>query len=253
MSVTSLPQSTNMSDVEWQTRCDLAAAYRLLHHYKMTDMVYTHLSARLADEPNTFLLNRYGDMFDEVTASNLVKMDMDGNIIGDAERFNLAGFNIHSGAYIVRPDVNCVMHTHTRAGVAVAATERGLLPISQHAMFIWNDVSHFEYSGPGSIEERDAMGKACSKSNCVVMRYHGLLTQGHTIQSAFFRMYYLEMSCQIQASAQAMNEPLHFAPPAVEKMSVDHYEKRLEADDLGQMEWQSLMRMLERQGVEYSC
>jgi len=253
MSVTSLPRSSEMSDAEWDTRCDLAALYRMLHYYKMTDMIYTHLSARIPGEPNTFLLNRYGDMFDEVTASSLVKMDMDGNVIGDQGRFNLAGFNIHSGAYLARPDVNCVMHTHTRAGVAVAATERGFLPISQHAMVIWKDVSHFEYSGPGSVEERDAMGKACSQSNCVVMRNHGLLAMGHTVQSAFFRMYYLEMSCQIQSTAQSMNEPLHMAPADIEKMSVDHYETRLAADDLGQMEWESLTRMLERQGADYRC
>ena len=151
MSVTTLPTKNEMSEAEWQTRCDLAALYRIVHHYKMTDLIYTHLSARVPGEPNTFLLNRYGDMFDEVTASSLVKMDMDGNVIGDQSRFNLAGFNIHSGAYKARPEINCVMHTHTRAGVAVAATERGLLPISQHVMLIWNDISYYEYGGPGSI------------------------------------------------------------------------------------------------------
>ena len=251
MSVTMLPTKNEMSEAEWQTRCDLAALYRIVHHYKMTDLIYTHLSARVPGEPNTFLLNRYGDMFDEVTASSLVKMDMDGNVIGDQSRFNLAGFNIHSGAYKARPEINCVMHTHTRAGVAVAATERGLLPISQHVMLIWNDISYYEYGGPGSIEEANAMSEACGKTDCVVMRNHGLLTMGKTIPAAWFRMYYLELSCQIQATAQAMNEPLHYAPQEVEKLSIEHYTDRLQAASLGELEWESLLRMLDRQGADY--
>ena len=117
--------------------CDLAACYRLLHHYKMTDLIYTHLSARVPDEDGTFLINRYGEMFDEVTASSLVKMDMEGNVVGEPGAFNMAGFNIHSGVYGAREEINCVLHTHTRAGVAVAPQSAGLsLSANTRSLFI---------------------------------------------------------------------------------------------------------------------
>ncbi|MBT6276148.1 MAG: hypothetical protein HOI95_18690, partial [Chromatiales bacterium] len=137
------------------------------------------------------------------------------------------------------------------AGVAVAATECGLQPISQHALVIWNELSYYDYGGPGVIETPEDIGNACGASNCVVMRNHGLLTQGHTIQSAFFRMYYLELACQIQADAKAMNEPLRAVSGDVLQASIDVYAERNSADDLGQREWPSLLRMLERQGSNY--
>ena len=159
MSAAAYDLSKTVSEAEWQARCDLAALYRLTHHYRMTDMIYTHLSARVPDEEGTFLINRYGEMFDEVTASSLVKMDMEGNVVGEPGAFNMAGFNIHSGIYGARPDVNCVMHTHTRAGVAVSASKVGLQPISQHALIIMNDVSYFDYTGPGTTETPEDIGR----------------------------------------------------------------------------------------------
>ncbi len=245
-----VPVEATMSEAEWETRCELAALYRLLHHYKMTDMIYTHLSARVPGEPETFLINRYGEMFDEVTASSLVKMDMQGNVIGEPGTFNLAGFNIHSGVYGAREDVNCVLHTHTRAGVAVSATAKGLLPISQHALIVLPEISYFDYSGPGTIETPQEIGDGCGKSHCVIMRNHGLLASGHSIQAAFYRLYYMETSCQIQASAAAMGD-LQMMDESVEQQTMDLYLKRQSQDDLGQREWPALMRMLERQGVEY--
>lgn len=239
-----------VSDVEWHTRCDLAALFRLTHHYKMTDMIYTHLSARLPDQPDHFLINVYGDMFDEVTASSLVKLDMDGNVVGDPTRFNLAGFNIHSGVYGERADVNCVMHTHTKAGVAVAATERGLLPISQHSMIVMPQVSYFEYSGPGTYETPQEIGAGCGKSHCVIMHNHGLLTSGHTIQATFNRMYYLESACQIQCSAAAMGD-LRSMDEAVERDTFAVYAKRQANPELGQLEWSALLRLLDRRGADY--
>jgi ribulose-5-phosphate 4-epimerase/fuculose-1-phosphate aldolase len=252
MSVTSIDSHPSISEAEWTTRCDLAALYRLIHHYKMSDMIYTHLSARVPGEEGTFLINRYGEMFDEVTASSLVKMDMEGNVVGEPGTFNLAGFNIHSGVYGARPDITCVMHTHTRAGVAVSATEAGLMPISQHSLIILNDVSYFDYSGPGSKETPEDIGNGCGNSNCVIMRNHGLMAMGHTIQSAFFRMYYLELSCQIQTTASAMDGPLHRMDAAVENESIEHYGKQLTNPDLGQREWPSLLRMLDRSGAEFA-
>ena len=252
MSATLLTSRSSMSDAEWQTRCDLAALYRLVHHYRMTDMIYTRLSARVPDEDNTFLINRFGEMFDEVTASSLVKMDMDGNVVGEPSTFNMAGFNIHSGVHGARPDVNCVLHTHTRAGVAVASTKLGLQPISQHALIIMSDVSYFDYTGPGTTETPEDIGEGCGKSNCVIMRNHGLLTMGQSIPAAFIRMYYLELSCQIQESAASMAGGVQAIDPDVLDASLKQYAERGAAPDLGQREWPGLLRMLERNGVEYA-
>lgn len=251
MSVTSLAHRPDMSDAEWEARCDLAALYRLIDHYRMTDMIYTHLSTRVPDEDGTFLINRYGEMFDEVTASSLVKMDMEGNVVGEPGTFNLAGFNIHSGVYGARPDINCVMHTHTKAGVAVAASKAGLQPISQHALIIMGDVGYYDYGGPGSVETPEDVGGGCGASNCVIMRNHGLMALGDTMQSAFFRMYYLELACQIQSTAAAMEGGVNRMDEKVEQDSIAHYAKRLSEPGLGEREWPSLLRLLERKGAEY--
>lgn len=251
MSVTEFRSAMNMSEAEWQARCDLAALYRVLHYLRMTDLVYTHMSARVPGEDRAFLINRYGDLFDEITASSLVKMDFDGNVLGDPARFNMAGFNIHSGAYLARPDVNCVMHTHTRAGIAVSATERGLLPLSQHSLVVLNDLAYHDYGGPGTLEEREAVGASCARANNVILRNHGLLTLGKTIPEAFKRMYYLEQSCQIQSAATALNEPLVMIGDDVQKATFELIDKSQSQPDYGGLEWESLLRMLERQGADY--
>ncbi|MEJ0070295.1 MAG: class II aldolase/adducin family protein [Pseudomonadota bacterium] len=131
---------TDMSAAEWQTRCELAALYHVVQHLGWTDLINTHMSARIPDEPDTFLINRYGEMFDEITASSLVKMDMDGNVLGSPGKFNNAGFTIHSGVYKARPDANCVMHTHTRAGAGISVLRNGLRPISQDALHVIDDL-----------------------------------------------------------------------------------------------------------------
>ncbi len=253
MAVTELKSAPDVSEAEWETRCNLAALYRILHYLRMTDLVYTHMSARIPGEENTFLINRYGDLFDEITASSLVKMDFDGNVVGDPKRFNRAGFNIHSGVYLARPDVNCVMHTHTRAGIAVSIAERGLLPISQHSLVVIHDLAYHDYGGPGTLEEREVVGQSCAKANNIIMRNHGLLTLGESIPSAFKRMYYLEQSCQIQTAAAALNEPLVMIRDDVQRATFEMMETNQYATDYGDFEWESLLRMLERQGVEYRC
>ena len=251
MAVTELKPAPDMSEAEWEIRCNLAALYRILHYLRMTDLVYTHMSARVPGENNAFLINRYGDLFDEITASSLVKMDMDGNVIGDPARFNRAGFNIHSGVYLARADVNCVMHTHTRAGIAVSAAERGLLPISQHSLVVIHDLAYHDYGGPGTLEERDVVGRSCARANNIIMRNHGLLTLGETIPSAFKRMYYLEQACQIQTAAVAPNYPLVMISDEVQKATFEMMRTNQSASDYGDFEWESLLRMLERQGIEY--
>jgi ribulose-5-phosphate 4-epimerase/fuculose-1-phosphate aldolase len=251
MAVTTLSSKPTTSEAEWEQRCNLAALYRVLHHLRMTDLIYTHMSARVPGEEGTFLINRYGDLFDEVTASSLVKMDFDGNVIGDQARFNMAGFNIHSGVYMARPDIHCVMHTHTRAGIAVAISERGLLPISQHALTVLDEIGYHEYGGPGTLEEREDVGRSCGSANCIIMRNHGLLTLGETIPMAFKRMYYLELSCQIQTTAAAGGEPMVMIRDEIVKATAELTAGRRASASHGELEWESLLRMLERQGADY--
>ena len=160
------------------------------------------MSARIPDAPDTFLINRYGEMFDEITASSLVKMDMDGNVLGDPGKFNNAGFTIHSGVYKARPDAMCVMHTHTRAGAGVSLLEDGLRPISQDVLSVFDDVAYHPYGVPASAEECEALGRTCKHGGCVVLLNHGLLTLGPTIHGTLMRMYVLERACELELIAR---------------------------------------------------
>ena len=172
--------SSDMSEAEWQTRCDLAALYHVVDELGWTDLINTHMSARIPGEPDHFLINHYGEMFDEITASSLVKMDMDGNVLGAAGRFNNAGFTIHSGVYKARPDANCVMHTHTRAGAGVSLMREGMRPISQDALQVSTTSPTTRTACRRRSEECDALGRTCANGSCVVLLNHGLLTLGPT-------------------------------------------------------------------------
>lgn len=250
MSVTSLRKKADISEAEWQMRCDLAALYRIVDKLRMTDLIYTHLSARVPGEPNHFLINRYGEFFDEVTASSLVKMDFDGNVVGEPGEFNEAGWTIHSGVLMARPDANCVMHLHTRASVAVAAQKGGLKPISQQALLVLGSLAYHEYDVVvGNMDERDHLGKDCAKADCIILRNHGLLTMGKSIRECFKRMYFLETACQIQVSAG--DGELIEVSEAARKAAVARYEGKWAGGTYADLEWESLLRMLERQGADY--
>ena len=253
MAVTSIPPNPIMSHEEWKTRCDLAALYHVLHHLRMTDLIYTHMTARVPGEEGTFLINNYGEMFDEVTASSLIKMDLDGNVIGDNNRYNEAGFTIHSGIYKVRPDAKCILHTHTRAGIAISMTESGLLPLSQDAMVVMDEVAYHDYGIPATVEECDALGVSCKNANCLILRNHGLLTVGPTIPAAFVRMYFLEHACSAQMAGASLNTALREINPDVEADVRARYSRFRDAEDFGELEWSSMLRMLERNRIEYKC
>src|SRR5687768_5314879 len=210
MSAVPKPRKTSVRDrvskEEWQTRVDLAAAYQLAHIYKWTDLIYTHFSARVPGTED-FLINPYGLMFDEITASTLVKIDLEGKVLDDPLDMgvNEAGFIIHSCMHKARPEINCVIHTHTRAGVAVSAMKCGLLPISQHSMMSQPEVTYHDYEGIALYKEEQArmaanLGKT---SKAMILRNHGLLALGETVRQAFEIMYYLDASCQIQIDALA--------------------------------------------------
>ena len=193
-----------VSAEEWQTRVDLAAAYRLVAHFKWDDLVFTHITARIPGTSH-YLINPYGLMFDEITASSLVKIDIDGKVLQETPfPINPAGYTIHSAVHAARHDVQCVMHTHTLNGVAVSAQKAGVLPISQQSIFILSSLAYHGYEGVAlRDEEKPRLVANLGDKTFFMLRNHGLLTVGKTIPDAFQAMYLFEAACAIQIRAQA--------------------------------------------------
>ena len=243
--------SVERSQAEWNARCDLAALYRITDHFGWTDTIDTHMSVRIPGEPNCFLINNYGDLFQEITASSLVKMDMDGKVYGKDGRFNAAGFTIHSGVYKARPDANCVMHTHTRAGTGVSVLKKGIRPISQDALSVYDDLVYHEYGMPTSDEECEALGVTCQGGNSVVLRNHGLLTVGTTIPGALRRMYMLERACEVEVIARSLDEE----PAPIDEDVVRQYGERARQmranPEYGVTYWNAALRQIAGQGTDW--
>ena len=240
-----------MTEAEWQARCDLAALYRITDVYGWTDTINTHMSARIPGEPTAFLINNYGDLFHEITASSLVKLDLDGTVYSKDGSFNAAGFTIHSGVYKARPDVNCVMHTHTRAGTGISVLKKGLRPISQDALAVLDEVVYHEYGMPTSQEECDALGISCQQGSCVVLRNHGLLSVGATIPAALRRLYMMERSCEVEIIARGLDEE----PAPIEDDVVQGYAARAKAQraspEFGMTDWKAALRLIEGKGSDW--
>src|SRR6267143_4828704 len=196
---------SEMTEAEWDQRVNLAACYHLIAHYGWDDLVDTHISARVPGPEHHFLINPYGMMFEEITASSLVKVDLDGNIVmATSYQINPAGFTIHSAVHAAREDALCVIHLHTDYGVAVSAQQNGLLPISQQSLFALSSLAYHEYEGLALNEAEKArlVADLGNKMN-LILRNHGLLTVGKTAAEAFLSMYILESACRIQILAQA--------------------------------------------------
>src|SRR5437762_10551058 len=202
---------------EWRTRVDLAAAYRLVAHYGWDDLIFTHISSRIPGPEHHFLLNPYGMMFDEVTASSLVKIDLEGNKVVDSPYFiNPAGFTIHSAVHAARADALCVMHLHTDYGIAVSAQKNGLLPLSQQAMFALSSLAYHDYEGLALDEkEKPRLVADLGDKRSMILRNHGLLTVGRTVAEAFLGMFLLERACKIQILAQAGGGELVEIPSSI--------------------------------------
>ncbi|MCB2079991.1 MAG: class II aldolase/adducin family protein [Novosphingobium sp.] len=206
---TAASNDTQASADEWQLRCELAAAFRLAALFGWDDHVATHMSARLPD--NTFLLNPFGLMFEEITASNLMRMDMDGNVIEIPEglMLNPAGFAVHNAVLDGRSDANCAMHFHSKDGVAVSALKEGLLPLSQNALNICNDVAYHDYEGVVSAGDEKARLQAdLGDKHLMILRNHGTLALGRSIATTFYRIYALEWACTAQVRTLSMGRPL---------------------------------------------
>ena len=245
MSTTSLKD--HVSPEEWQLRVDLAACYRLVAMYGWSDLVFTHISARIPGPEHHFLINPYGLMFDEITASSLVKVDQNCNkLIDSPYPVNPAGFVIHSAVHAVREDAQCVLHTHTRAGIAVSAQKNGVLPISQQSTFVLASLAYHDYEGVAfRDEEKPRLQADMGEANFLMLRNHGLLTVGKTIADAFLSMYTFENACQIQIAAQAGGGELtHVDPRIVE--GVGHALKVQTGGLGGAFVWPALIRKLDR-------
>src|SRR5437870_7240178 len=241
-----------VSKEEWQARVDLAAAYRLVAIYGWDDLIFTHISARVPGSEHHFLLNPYGMMFEEVSASNLVKVDPDGNKVMNSPYFvNPAGFTIHSAVHAAREDALCVMHLHTDYGIAVSAQKHGLLPISQQAMFALSSLAYHEYEGLVLDEdEKPRLVADLGDKKFMILRNHGLLTLGRTASEAFLGMFLLERPCKIQMLAQSGGGELVKIPNDI----IDRVASKMSAVTVGQgasLTWPGLLRKLDRIDPSY--
>jgi ribulose-5-phosphate 4-epimerase/fuculose-1-phosphate aldolase len=249
MKIESLEQL--VSAQEWQLRVDLAACYRLVALYGWSDLVFTHISARVPGPEHHFLINPYGLMFDEITASSLVKVDAQCNkVIASPFPVNPAGFVIHGAVHEARDDIQCVLHTHTRAGVAVSAQKGGILPISQQSIFVLGSLAYHDYEGVAlRDEERPRLQADLGQANFLVLRNHGLLVTGKTIADAFLQMYTFENTCRIQIDAQAGGELITISPQIIEGAA---NASRVQTGGLGgAFVWPSLIRKLDRLDRSY--
>lgn len=236
-----------LPDAEIQTRRDLAALYRLVAHFRMTDLIDTHISARIPGTPDHFLINRYGVLFHEMRPEDLVKIDPTGAAVeakDTAERVNAAGFTIHSAVHMARHDLACVIHTHTADGIAVSCQEEGLLPISQHALKFYGHLAYHDYEGIAlDLDERDRLVASLGEHRVMILRNHGLLAAGRTIAEAFLNIYFLERACQAQTKALAGGQKIIYPPVAVRERTADQF-NREEGLAHAQLAWESALRLI---------
>jgi ribulose-5-phosphate 4-epimerase/fuculose-1-phosphate aldolase len=255
----SKPVRDQVSTEEWETRVTLAACYRLLARYGMTDLIYNHITARVPGSHEYILINAYGLLYEEVTASNLYKIDLDANVILKPDvdcDINYAGYVIHSAVHSARADATCVIHTHTRATMAVSAMKCGVLPITQTALRFYHSLSYHDYEGPAvDVDERQRLIADLGGSDVMVLRNHGSLVVGRTIPEAFNIAYYLEMACRAQVDALAGGGELIYPPQeardAVVKSVQPSPNNPLGSSD-GSRDWPALLRMLNRIDPSYA-
>lgn len=238
--------------VEWQLRTDLAACYRLVAAYGWDDLIFTHISARIPGPDHHFLINPYGMMFDEINASSLVKVDLQGRKVVDSPfDINPAGFTIHSAIHAAREDAACVLHVHSVNGVAVSAQDEGLLPLSQHSMFVLSSLAYHDYEGVALEEdEKPRLVRDLGDRRFLMLRNHGLLTVGRSVAEAFVAMYFFETSCMIQVRAMGGGRPLRRIGTPILAGAQDQWE-RVTHGAGGGLAWPALLRRLDRESPGY--
>ena len=243
---------SSVSPEEWQTRVELAACYRLIDAYGMTDLIYNHITARIPGTDH-FLINLYGLLYKEITASSLVKIDLAGNILAKPPTdygINKSGYVIHGAIHGAREDVKCVIHTHTRAGMAVSTMACGLLPLTQTAIRFVDHIGYHDYEGPAiDLDEQKRLVADLGPHNAMIFKNHGLLTCGASIQEAFNTMYQLELSCRSQVDAMAGNTELIIPDAAVLAKTAHLYQPGTRRP-YGVLEWHAMMRFLEVQSKQ---
>jgi len=239
------------SSEEWTTRVNLAAAYRLVAHFGWDDLIFTHISARVPGPEHHFLINPYGLLFEEITASSLIKIDLDGNVMQSTPySVNPAGFTIHSAIHAVRDDARCVLHLHTPAGMAVSAQAKGLLPLNQTALTVIDELAYHDYEGLAfNLEERPRLVADLGAKSAMLLRNHGTLTLGPSVAAAFLTMYMLERACATQVATLAGGAEIHWPTPEVQALV-----QRQVVASRGTAEvlaWTPLLRLLDRKDPSY--
>lgn len=240
-----------VSPAEWQARLDLAACYRLIDTYGMADLIYNHITLRIPGTEH-LLINLYGLLYKEITASSLVKIDVEGNIVWKPDTdygINRSGYVIHGAIHKARPDVNCIIHTHTRAGMAVASMQCGLLPMTQTGIRFEGHIGYHPYEGPAiDLAERERLVRDLGPHNALVMDNHGLLTCGPSAGEAFNLMYNLELACRAQVDAMAARTELKILSREVLERTADLYQPGTRRP-YGVLEWHAMLRLLEAEQV----
>jgi ribulose-5-phosphate 4-epimerase/fuculose-1-phosphate aldolase len=247
------PVREQVSGEEWETRVNLAACYRLMNEYGMVEMVANHISARVPGTENEFLINPYGMLYEEMNASSMIRIDLEGNVLFNATEYgvNQAGYVIHSAIHGARHDVDCIIHTHTLAGMAVSAMKCGLMPIAQTAMRWAKGVSYHEFEGIAiRTEERERLVQDLGTNDALILRNHGLLTCGPSIPECFNNMFRLERACQLQVTALSCNTELQLPPQEVIDRCWHLFQPGVRRR-LGLLEWPSLLRKLDRADPSY--
>lgn len=242
-----------VSAEEWQARVDLAACYRIVAHYGWDDLVFTHISARVPGPEHHFLINPYGLFFEEVTASNLVKVDLQGNKVMDSDyEINPAGFVIHSAVHEARDNAQCVMHLHTDAGIAVSTLKNGLQAYSQQSLFALSSMSYHDYEGVAlNPDEKQRLVEDLGTSSFMILRNHGLLTCAETIADAFIYMFLLQRSCEIQLKAQATGQELIPIPDQI-LQGIQAQAEQVTRSAGGSLAWPGVLRKLDRTNPGYA-
>jgi len=247
-----LSKKNQVSAEEWEARLELAATYRLVAHHGWTHLINNHITLRVPGTRDQFLINPYGPLFEQITASMLVKIDLDGNVLEDTPyEINRAGFVIHSAVHMSRMDLHCIIHTHTVAGQAVSALDCGLLPLNQGSLRFYKRVGYHDHEGIShDLEERDRIVRDLGEHKVLILRNHGLLTGGVNCAEAFNLMYHLEKSCETQMLVLASNEAYSMAPPEVCEKGAAQFYRGNRA--LGQRDWPALMSLVEARYPDYA-
>ena len=244
----------HVSPEEWEQRVNLAACYRLVALYGWDDLIFTHISARVPGPEHHFLINPYGLMFNEITASNLVKIDLDGKKVADSPYdINPAGFTIHSAVHAAREDANCVLHVHSVNGVAVSAQEEGVLPLSQHSIFVLSSLAYHDYEGVAlEADEKPRLVRDLGDKRFLMLRNHGLLTVGRSVAEAFVAMYFFEATCMMQVRAMAGGTPLR----RISQTIIEGAQRQMEVVTRGAgfgLAWPALLRRLNTAAAGYDA